>query len=205
MAREVEVKFKLSSEQQVVLEEWIAKNAKKESTTHQVEYYLDNPSASFLYKHKLGYIDSEHFLRVRFDEQKGDSVCLKIFEIDQEMNASTNIDEIEYSVSSGKETLKLFTSLGYTNQTEVDKTRHRYTTNDGVFEICLDEVKNLGKFIEVELREQFEGEVKIGYQKIWKFLSSIGITEIDEQKRGYTSMLWNPEVNFGKVRKLVDY
>ncbi len=204
MPREIEIKFKLTAEQESILRNWLTVNAHSEGTTHQIEHYIDNPDKSFLFENKNGYLDSEHYLRIRHDEQKGDSVCLKIFEIDQELNTSKNLDEIEFNVSDASESLKLFTKLGYSNHTIVDKTREKFLSNDEKYEICIDEVKDLGKFAEVELKFEVEGDIKIGFQYLYNFLIALGITEIDVQKRGYVSMLWNPDMNFGKVKKLIN-
>jgi predicted adenylyl cyclase CyaB len=202
MPREIEVRFKLTPEQKEAFLLWVKKNSTFQHETHHVEYYLNNPSNSFIFENKNGFKDSEHYLRVRFDEKKGDSVCLKVFKIDQEKHTSENVDEIEYSVSSGKEALHLFSTLGYTEQLLVDKKRDVYLTNDQLFEICIDEVKSLGTFAEVELKEQVDGDIKIGFKKIYDFLRTVGIASINEQHRGYVSMLWNPTEDFGRIRIL---
>jgi predicted adenylyl cyclase CyaB len=202
MAREIEVRFKLDDAQKALLTNWLVANASEENETHHIEHYLDNPASTWIFQNKNGYKDSDHYLRVRKDEKKGDSVCLKIFEIDQEKQTSQNLDEIEFSVSDGDETLKLMKTLGYTNEIIIDKKRKKYLTNDGCFEICIDDVKGVGFFAEIELREQVEGDIKNGWQKIYTFLKELGFKEIDEQHRGYVSMLWNPEMNFGIVKKL---
>lgn len=202
MPREIEVRIKLADEQKPLLTKWLEANTQLEGVTHQVEYYLDNPKSTFLFQNINGYKDSAHYLRVRFDEKKGESVCFKIFKIDQEKQTSENLDEMEFTVSSGKSALKLLESLGYTDHLIIDKTRTKYTTNDKAFEVCIDEVKNVGTFVEVELLEQIDGEIKLGRAKIYDLLRTIGLTEIDEQHRGYVSMLWNPDINFGKLKKL---
>jgi predicted adenylyl cyclase CyaB len=202
MAREIEVRFKLNEIQKELLINWLAINASEDATTHHIESYLDNPTKPWVFQNKNGFKDSDHYMRVRKDEQKGDSVCLKIFEIDQEKQTSQNLDEIEFKVSDGGEALKLLQTLGYTDEIVVDKTRRKFLTNDTRFEICIDEVKGLGFFAEVELREQIVGDIHIGWKMIYDFLKNIGFTEIDEQHRGYVSMLWNIDTDFGKVRKL---
>lgn len=200
MAREIEVKFKVAEDQKEGILQWIDENAILQRETHQVEYYFDNPKTTFIFQNKDGFKDSEHYLRVRFDKEKGESVCLKIFE--QEGFVSRNLDEIEFNVSSGAEAVRLFEALGYTYKIEIDKKRKYYKTSDSKFEICFDDVKGLGLFVEVELLEQIEGDIKVGLALIWNFLRSLGIDEIDEQARGYVSMLWNPEIDFGRKKKL---
>lgn len=108
MAREIETRFKLTEEQRVLFLRWIETNATFASETHHIE----------------------HYLRVRFDEKKGDSVCLKIFKIDQKNQTSENLSETEFAVESGEQVLTLFKLLGYSKATIVDKTRRKYLSND---------------------------------------------------------------------------
>lgn len=202
MAREIEVKFRLTEEQGSLLTTWLDKNALFEHETHHIETYLDNPEKPFLFQNKNGFKDSEHYLRVRKDFQKGSSVCLKLFQIDQDKQTSQNVDEVEFSVSDDHAALKLFKTLGYTSETVIDKTRKIYLTMDNKFEICIDDVKGLGTFAEVELKQQIDGDIQIGFKMIYEFLLSLGIDTIDVQTRGYVSMLWNPEIDFGKIKSL---
>ncbi|SRR5260221_1499955 len=199
MAREVEIKFKVDKKELKVLAKWLKDNAEFKKEIHHVEYYLDNPKISFIFRNKNGFVDSADYLRVRFAEGK-DSVCLKRFTIDEESQTSENIDEIEYSVSKGEDALKLFKNLGYTNETIIDKTRKIYDYRN--FEIVIDNIKNLGDFTEIELKEDFEGDIKIGRDKIYNLLKEIGFKEIRVQMRGYVSMIWNPDKDFTKVKNL---
>lgn len=202
MAREIEIRFKLNKNQEETLAAWLEKNAIFQGETHHVETYFDRKENSFIFDNINGFKDSEHYLRVRKDTSKGDSMCLKIFKIDQVNQRSENIDEIEFSVSSGEEATRLLKALHFEESIVIDKVRKKYLVIDLPFEICIDQVKDLGMFAEVEITEQIEGDIAVGWRKIKEFLVSIGITEIDEQHRGYVSMLWNPTMNFGKIKQL---
>ncbi|MBD3232071.1 class IV adenylate cyclase [Candidatus Dependentiae bacterium] len=194
MNKEIEVKFQLDDKLFSQINEWLNKNAKHVNKINHSEYYLNNPNASFLFTAPEGYKDAKDFLRIRFTKD-GDSFCLKKFHEDPIEKRPLYCDEYEVKVSDGKKTLELMEVLGYTEQTLVEKTRNIYTFD--VFEIVIDQVTNLGIFMEVELKAKVDN-AKIGLNLIYDFLKSIGITKFKLQTRGYTSMLWNPEYDFGK-------
>lgn len=202
MAREIEIRFKIVKNDLELLTQWLNSNADYIKETYQLDYYLDNPLKSFKFKDSSGNLDSEYYLRVRHDREKGDSVCLKIWDLSNPDGISRNIDEIEYKVEDIQEPMKLFNSLGYTDKDKVEKTRKAYKSKDGMFEIAIDEVKDLGVFVEVELLEQIEGDYTEGLKVIHNQLRLIGLTRIDVQKRGYLSMLWNKDLNYGEIVNL---
>lgn len=192
--REIELRLKLSIEDKTLLEVWLKKEAKFVKHIEHKEFYLDNPNSTFFFKAKDGYKDAKDYMRVRMTE-KGDSVCIKRFEIDMETGKSKNIDEIEYTVSSGEEALKLFEAIGFTDKTDVSKARDIFEFEN--FEIVLDTVNSLGSFAEIEIKGFPESkDIHEGYEEIRKVIRKIGFTKYLECKRGYVSMLWNPEVNF---------
>jgi len=67
--------------------------------------------------------------------------------------------------------------------------------------MVIDQEKNIGILMEVELKSEVS-DVKAGIQCIYGFLETIGITKFELQKRGYVSMLWNPEFNFSEMIEL---
>jgi predicted adenylyl cyclase CyaB len=89
--------------------------------------------------------------------------------------------------------------LGYTDCIIIDKVRKKYLYNE--FEIVIDNVKNLGIFVEVELKEEV-GDVKEGHKILKEFLKTIGIRKFKEQFRGYVSMFWNPHIDFGEEKEI---
>ena len=198
--REIEIRIKLVDNQKDLLMSWLKANAKFIKNIEHKEFYLNNPNNTFFFTSKDGYKDARDYLRVRMTE-KGDSVCLKRFEIDSETGKSKNIDEIEYAVSDGKEALKLFQNLGYTELSDVSKVRDVYEFEN--FEIVLDTVNSLGDFAEIEIKNFPEDkDIKDGFAEIRNFIKQIGLNKYLECKRGYVSMLWNPEVDFTEERIL---
>lgn len=198
--REIEIKLKLSKSDLRLLKGWLEKNAEFIAQLKHKEFYLDNPKSTFLYKAKAGYIDSKEYLRVRMTE-KGDSICLKRFEIDFETGNSKNIDEIEYKVSNGNEALKLFKSIGFSDIYDVSKVRKIYDYKN--FEIIIDNVKSLGHFAEIEIKKYPENKpIEGAWELINNLIKEIGFDEYFECNRGYVFMLWNPNHDFTKKKVL---
>lgn len=198
MSKEIEVKLQIDDQLLKQTKNWLDKNAKHAGSVSHTEYYLNKPETTFFFKAPEGYKDAMDYLRVRLTE-KGDSFCFKKFHEDPIEKRPLYCDEYEVEVSDGKKTLQLMKSIGYTEQTLVQKTRNIYTFD--VFEIVIDQVTNLGVFMEVELKTEVANP-QVGLNLIYDFLKSIGITKFKLQTRGYTSMLWNPEYNFGKSVEL---
>ena len=198
MAREVEVKIMLNAKESTTLKKWLKANAQFKKEVKHLEYYLDNPSQTFYFTHKLGFKDAAKYFRIRM-EKEGASVCLKIFSIDQEKNESKNLDEVEFNVSDAAAALKLLKLLGFTDKTTVDKKRKVYDYKD--FEIVQDCVKGLGEFAEFEYKGK-KSTYKNELEKVFDLLKQIGFKKIRTQSRGYVSMLWNPRDDFTKPKIL---
>jgi adenylate cyclase class 2 len=193
MSKEIEVRIQIDESFLVGVKKWLDENAEYKGNIHHIEYYLNKPATTFLFTAPEGYKDANDFFRVRFTEN-GDSMCLKKFHKDPIEKRPLYCDEYEIGVSDGKQALELMRALGYTEQTLVDKSRDTYVVD--CFEIVLDRVKNVGIFMEVELKKEVEN-ARVGLEEIYQFLKLMGITKFKLQKRGYVSMLWNPNYNFG--------
>ncbi|MFH1643875.1 MAG: class IV adenylate cyclase [bacterium] len=193
MNQEIEIKIQINSEQLKLLKSWLDINAKFVGQLEHEEYYLDNPNDSFLFTAPQGYKDAHKYFRVRLTSN-GDSACFKSFYFDENGKA-THCDETEIKLVDGKKTLQLLKEIGFTDQTLMHKVRKTFIV-DG-YEIVIDDVKNLGVFVEIEIKHQVDN-VKAGLQGINNLLQKIGITEFQKQERGYVSMLWNPDYDFGE-------
>jgi len=168
--REIEIRLKLSVKDKSLLKTWLESNAKFIKHIEHKEFYLDNPKSTFFFTAKDGYKDAKDYMRVRMTE-KGDSVCIKRFEINVETGKSKNIDEIEYNVSDGKEAMKLFEAIGFTDKSDVSKSRDIYEYEN--FEIVLDTVHSLGDFAEIEIKNFPEDkDITEGYEEIRKVIKT---------------------------------
>jgi len=194
MNKEIEVKIQIPNNILRKTKEWLHKHATHIGSIHHIEYYLNKPKTTFFFEAPGGYKDARDYLRVRLTKN-GDSLCYKKFHEDPIEKRPLYCDEYEVTVSDGETTLELMKALGYTEQTRVEKERTIYHFD--CFEIVVDEVKNLGTFMEVELKKTVPN-AKIGITLIYNFLRMIGVNQFKLQTRGYVSMLWNPTYDFGK-------
>lgn len=197
--KEIEVKMQLDEKVLDSFKNWLSANAQYKGQEDHYEHYLNNPTKSFYFISDQGFTDALGSLRVRCCKQKGDSVCYKFRHIDPETNKTTHRDEHESKVASGQSMLDLFRSLGYTEEIIIQKTRHLYTVGD--FEICIDTVKDIGLFVEVELKKDIE-DVKKGLELIYDFLKNCGLKSFSQFDRSYTHMTLNPHYDFSQKTNL---
>lgn len=194
MKNEIELKFQLSPRNEKQFIKWLNQNAKFINQKQQLDVYLDNPKNTFFVKSKEGYKDAVDYLRVR-KTRNDDSVCIKHWHFDSKTGDSLYAEEAEVNIEDGNEMLKVFEMMGYSEKTEVNKSREIYIYED--YEIAVDKIENLGLFFEVELKKQIDNP-ESGRQIIHNFLKTIGIKKYTLQERGYVSMLWNKEYDFGR-------
>ena len=194
MNKEIEIKIKVDEDTINKAENWLDKNAKYIGSIHHIEYYLNKPQTTFFFNAAEGYKDALDYLRIRLTKE-GDSLCYKKFHMDPIEKTPLYCDEYEVTVSDGEKTLNLMKALGYVDQTRMEKKRKIYTFE--CFEIVIDDVKDLGMFMEVELKTSVS-TAREGIKMIYDFLKKIEINKFQLQKRGYISMLWNPKYNFSK-------
>ncbi|MCX6786422.1 MAG: class IV adenylate cyclase [Candidatus Kaiserbacteria bacterium] len=119
-------------------------------------------------------------LRIR--EQNG-----KIF-FTLKKNRSSELDcvEKEIEVSDRNELKDIIELLGFEQTVEVHKRRRK--GNYGNYEICLDEVQELGSFIEVEKMSDEDGE-KV-QNELFEFLKMLGVNKEDRVSIGYDTQIW---------------
>ncbi|MDQ6986110.1 MAG: class IV adenylate cyclase [Candidatus Dojkabacteria bacterium] len=202
MGKELEIKFSLEDKDYSIFQDWLKNNAEAEGREEHEEWYINNPASSFNFD-RNGLKDADNYFRIRKTNQNEASVTLKLWQPDPEKPGHhTHCIEHEFKTSDLDSTRDLFQALGYTDITKVIKSREIY--NYDVFEIVIDNVKELGIFIEVELKEEFN-DPKAGHRKIKLFLKDTGIEKIKEQTRGYVSMFWNPEHDHGVTKYMKDY
>ncbi len=140
----------------------------------------------YIYNLKNIDIDMRHktpVLRVRKQNEK------TIFTVKQDRKGELDCIEKEIEVDNGAILQEIFIMLGYTKTVEVEKSRLKTKYND--YEICLDEVKGLGAFIEVEkLSSEYGDAVQ---KELFDFLQKIGIKSEDRVLVGYDTLIFQKE------------
>lgn len=179
MNKEIEIKIQITSEQLKNLQTWLDKNAKFVEKIEHKEHYLDNPNDSFYFINSEGKKEATCFFRIRMTKN-GDSACYKNWHKD-ETGKTTHCDEVEIKLIDGNEMLNLFYALGYETKYTIEKSRKIYLVDK--FEIVIDNIKNYGIFVEVELKDQV-ANVQAGIENIYDLLRKIKITKFKKQIRG---------------------
>jgi adenylate cyclase class 2 len=197
MPKEIEIKIKLNDNQTELLTKWVIKNAKFVDQQNMVDYYLDNPKKSIYTQSPLGFTDPLEFWRIREIDDTY-YLCNKKRTIDKN-GKTVSVEENEAITPDGEDVMQVFEKRGFTKQVIVDKTRDIYQYED--FEIVFDDVKKLGKFVEIELKSD-EQNSAVGIKKIYDLLKKIGLTQFIQFDRGYLCMMLNQGYNFGEVKKL---
>ena len=82
-------------------------------------------------------------------------------------------DEYEFTVDDGNTARQMLTALGWQKVVTVDKIRLESKTED--YTICIDEVAELGLFIELEVLTEDSAVVKNIQQQMYNFLKSLNI------------------------------
>jgi adenylate cyclase class 2 len=126
----------------------------------------------------------DSFLRIR----KTNGKTIFTFKRGEEMNSI----EREFTVSDAEQLKDTLVFLGFRPEVRVVKTRRKTKYKD--YEICLDEVKGLGNFIEIEKITDEDAET--AQNEMTDFLSSIGVESKDRVMNGYDTLTWlkdNPD------------
>ena len=138
----------------------------------------------FIYNKKgVNLRDLNHNTPVLRIREQGEQIIFNL-----KKNRSNEIDCIEKEIEvSDKNILEdIFKLLDYKKTVEVHKKRRKGKYHD--YEICLDEVQDLGSFIEVEkMSDEDGGKVQ---EELFNFLKTLGIRDEDRVLIGYDSMIW---------------
>lgn len=127
------------------------------------------------------FLTNSIFLRIR-EGTKGVVFTLK-YNPDRQGEPDAMPVEHETKVESRSELEAILTFLGYKPMVVVKKTRR--TGHYQNWEICLDEVDELGSFIEVEQMAEHEEDTEPIKASMMEFLRSLGIGESDLMVKRY--------------------
>ncbi|MBI2023449.1 class IV adenylate cyclase [Candidatus Giovannonibacteria bacterium] len=176
MRKEIEVKAKIENMQEIskklvvlgcVLSEPIMQNDKTFVDTDYGEYDKFQPG--------------KNILRIRESNEKF------LFTIKQPQSNELDAIEYETEILDPKEFERALGLMGYKSAVVINKTRRKAKFND--FEICLDEVKGLGSFIEVEKITEDENAEKV-QNELFGFLKNLGLDEKDRVFHGYDTLVY---------------
>ena len=126
------------------------------------------------------YIKNDHFLRIR-EKSDGRFIFTVKKPISFEMLTKC---EHETEILNPKELEQAIFLMGYKIANKVIKLRRKANLRE--FEICIDEVEGLGRFIEIE--KMSEGDMHAVRRELNELLASLGVSPEDEVHKGYDIM-----------------
>jgi len=144
---------------------------------HDVIYSLKDKQAEFN-KSKEGDI----IIRIR----KQDDVA----QLNLKKQMSYEMDNIEYEteIKNPEAVHQMLMLLGWTPTVEVRKVRRKGKLSD--YEICLDEVEELGNYIELEKLTSDSDDPNKVRQELFEALTPFGLSEKDEEIKGYDTQIY---------------
>jgi adenylate cyclase class 2 len=138
---EIEIKVKVESTKDLI--KFLKKEAKFLHKSHQIDQYYTPFHRNF-----IAVRPTPEWLRLRNSDGKF-SINYKNWHYDKN-GKSHYCDEYETKVEDIEQMKQIFTALNIKPLVVVDKIRESYLYKD--YEVALDSVKNLGKFVEVEFK-----------------------------------------------------
>jgi len=178
MSKEIEIKFKLGSEDFTKVKEKVSKIAKFVKKVNQIDEYFTPSHRNFM--------EPEYPFEYLSIRQRGGKGILNYKHFHPEnVKEFTHCDELEFEIDS-EGFRKMFSALNFRSLVVVEKEREIY--DNSKFKICFDTVKELGQFIEIEVLKEF-GNVSEIREKLFEFAKSLGIDISRADNRGYPYML----------------
>ena len=122
-----------------------------------------------------------NWLRIRTENDKKVYFTLK-------KSVVGHLDSIEHetAVEDAVELQEIILQLGYEPYSDLTKVRRK--AKHGQLEICVDEIPKLGTFIEVEKMMGQDAVHDTVIEELWRFLTSLGVSKVDEVHEGYDVM-----------------
>lgn len=179
MKNEIERRYELLNKDDVAI--WLENHAKFLYRRHQIDTYYDNKNCSFIK-------DINHiydWLRIREEGNKF-TLNYKHWLPEGEL-IRTYCEEYELEISSPKEMKNILKNIGFCKVTVVDKLRKCWLYNE--CEICIDSVKELGDYIEVEYQGKDGQEVNDILKKLDDVLKEVGADITNEDHEGHAIRL----------------
>ncbi|MFA6189902.1 MAG: class IV adenylate cyclase [Candidatus Staskawiczbacteria bacterium] len=180
---EVEIKIKIDNLDEI--KQKLSKIGKLVKSINQIDEYYVPAHRDFFARKPY----TNEWLRIRNNSDK------VIFEYDRSINQAEDgsqeyAEEYETEVSHSENLKKILEFLDFKKSVTVDKKREYWMCGD--IEVALDEVKDLGFFIEAEAKGDFKDalEARIACAK---FLEDLGIKDVEKNQinLGYPNLILN--------------
>jgi adenylate cyclase class 2 len=178
---EVEIKLKVDSLEEVRRN--LPSCGKLIKSINQIDEYFIPCQRDFFARKP----EPVEWLRIRTNPDK------VVFEYDTSVNKKAGeehgwSEEYETEISNPEEFRKILGFLDFKKVITVDKNREYWDCGD--MEVVLDDVKDLGSFVEVEAKRKFN-DTKEALKKCTEFAKEIGIKNVEKSRitKGYPYLL----------------
>ncbi len=177
--KDVEIEIQVRVENVQPLVELLAKEGELVLDDHQKdEYYTPVHRDYFATK------PTDEWLRVR--ESGANSITYKNWHHDKD-GKSNHCDEYETTVGDVEQVRNIFKVLDIKPIITVDK--HRRSWNHGEYEVSIDEIAELGSFVEVEYKARGKVDPAAVTAEMVAYLKTVGVGKIERNFVGYPYML----------------
>ena len=96
--------------------------------------------------------------------------------------------ECETEIDDPEAMVHILQTLGWFPVVEVKKIRRKGKL--GEYEICLDEVEELGNYVELEKMTADDANPDEVHEELFKVLGDLGLSRTDEETRGYDTQIY---------------
>ncbi|HYD90419.1 MAG TPA: class IV adenylate cyclase, partial [Flavobacterium sp.] len=186
--KEVEILVQVKDSKEAALER--LKSFQFEGTKETVDAYFFNKETNRFKPDKNGRL--LECLRLR--TKSGKSYLAYKYDHFDDNGTWTYSDEYEVEVSDNKTAEELIKHLGFEELVVIDNVKYTYKTD--YYEIVLEDVKDLGIFLEVERNSVGDDEDVLEVKKeIWKFIESLDIEVTEELNAGKPELMLRSQTN----------
>lgn len=110
------------------------------------------------------------------------------FNLKQQRTSESDNLEYETKVDDADALHNILLTLGYSPEIEVRKMRRRGKLS--AYEICLDQVEELGNFLEIEKLTDDDTNPDAVRTELFRAIEPLGLTPADEEMRGYDTQIF---------------
>jgi adenylate cyclase, class 2 len=137
----------------------------------QTDYYFDDAESSLA--------KSDKALRMRKEVQEGKEKTILAYKGPRENGKFKRRQEVQFGVDNAQQTIALLGALGYEKSLVIQKRRKLWWLEG--CEIALDELPQLGTFVEIEGPSE---------EKIADVQSRLGLAQVPHIKESYAALIW---------------
>ncbi|WP_136687770.1 class IV adenylate cyclase [Halorhabdus amylolytica] len=174
-----EVELKVRADHATVREALVDAGANPLGTIRQVDTYYDAPHRDFA--------ATDEALRIRREHRHGETTAKITYKGPKIDAQSKTREEAETTVEDGETADAILRGIGFEPVATVEKERHRYRL--GEYTVTLDDVTDLGEFVEIETDVESEDAVEDAREKLQSRLSDLNLDPAESIRTSYLGLL----------------